>query len=125
VLVLAEQPLAEVADRAGAQPGDLHLARYHLALSEDRFPAVPQAADSSSVRQAVDKHPHLRLHRAVAALRQASAALKKSDQKETDLLDVIQQYITYSNYYVSEFSEADEMEARRLLAAIDLVTSQT
>jgi hypothetical protein len=95
VLVLAEEPLAEVADRAGAQPGDLHLARYHLALSEDRFPAVPQAADSSSDRQTVDTHPHLRLHRAVAALRQASAALKKSDQKETDLLDVIQQYYIF------------------------------
>jgi hypothetical protein len=83
---------------------DRVLAEIAIIPSSETLPEIPQAPDMSFDKQAVDRVPHLRHHRAVAALRHASAALETTDSRHVALLDLIEQYISYSGRFSSEFS---------------------
>ncbi len=100
---------------------DEFVSRNGVTLPSQRFPDIPQA-NTHFDRETVDKHAHLRHHRAVTALRRASAALDPDDRRHSELLNLIEQYVIYVTHYESDLDF--ETGTRRLLAIISSVRAQ-
>ena len=100
---------------------DEFVARNSVTISSQELPEIPQAGINFD-RETVDRNAHLRHHRAVVALRNASAELDPSDRRHSDLLALIEQYVIYINHYESDVEF--ETGTRRLLAIISSVRNQ-
>ncbi|WP_141206711.1 hypothetical protein [Streptomyces griseorubiginosus] len=97
--------------------------RNGVTISSLELPEIPQAGSITFDRETVDRNAHLRRHRAIAALRNASAALDPSNRRHSELLTLIDQYVMYINHYGSDIDF--ETGARRLLAIISSVRNQS